>query len=84
MPGWGKPEYEMKQAEIPEGDVPTSFDWRDKSKLLKWNIFISKNKLIQVTRIPFFGGEEGGGGVATKDSLWIPPHVFVLGPSLIH
>ena len=62
MPGWGKPEYEMKQAEIPEGDVPTSFDWRDKSKLLKWNIFISKNKLIQVTRIPFFGGEEGGGG----------------------
>lgn len=30
MPGWGKPLYEMKQAEIPKGEVPSAFDWRDK------------------------------------------------------
>ena len=30
MPGWGKPLYEMKEAEIPKGDIPTAFDWRDK------------------------------------------------------
>ena len=30
MPGWGKPLYEMKEAEIPKGDVPSAFDWRDK------------------------------------------------------
>ena len=30
MPGWGKPLYEMKQAEIPKGEIPTAFDWRDK------------------------------------------------------
>lgn len=30
MPGWGKPSYEMKQAEIPEGAAPASFDWREK------------------------------------------------------
>ncbi|EDO42751.1 predicted protein [Nematostella vectensis] len=30
MPGWGKPLYEMKDAEIPLGDIPESVDWRDK------------------------------------------------------
>lgn len=30
MPGWGKPLYEMKEAEIPQGDIPNAFDWRDK------------------------------------------------------
>lgn len=30
MPGWGKPLYEMKEAEIPKGEIPSAFDWRDK------------------------------------------------------
>ena len=32
MPGWGKPLYEMKEAEIPKGEIPSAFDWRDKGK----------------------------------------------------
>lgn len=32
MPGWGKPLYEMKEAEIPKVDIPPAFDWRDKGK----------------------------------------------------
>ena len=32
MPGWGKPLYEMKEAEIPQGEIPSAFDWRDKGK----------------------------------------------------
>ena len=36
MPGWGKPQYEMKKAEIPKGDVPTAFDWRDKGIMYTW------------------------------------------------
>ena len=32
MPGWGKPLYEMKEAKIPKGDIPTAFDWRDKGR----------------------------------------------------
>lgn len=33
MPGWGKPQYEMKQADIPKGDIPKAFDWRDKGRV---------------------------------------------------
>ena len=32
MPGWGKPLYEMKEAEIPKVEIPPAFDWRDKGK----------------------------------------------------
>lgn len=32
MPGWGKPLYKMKEAEIPKGEIPSAFDWRDKGK----------------------------------------------------
>ena len=34
MPGWGKPQYEMKEAEIPKIDVPKAFDWRDKGNVV--------------------------------------------------
>lgn len=34
MPGWGKPLYEMKEAEIPKGEIPSAFDWRDKGTFL--------------------------------------------------
>jgi len=34
MPGWGKPLYEMKEAQIPKGEIPSAFDWRDKGTFL--------------------------------------------------
>lgn len=45
MPGWGKPLYEMKEAEIPKGEIPSAFDWREKGKLQSPTcIFISEDQ----------------------------------------
>lgn len=45
MPGWGKPLYEMKEAEIPKGEIPSAFDWRDKGKFQSPTcIFISEDQ----------------------------------------
>ena len=33
MNGWGEPLYQMKEAAIPDGKAPESFDWRDHGKL---------------------------------------------------
>jgi len=33
MPGWGDPLEPMKQADIPVGDIPESFDWRSKGEV---------------------------------------------------
>ena len=47
MPGWGKPQYEMKQADIPKGDIPKAFDWRDKGRVYeRLRVLWSSHKMV--------------------------------------